>query len=521
MDRHKKGHHSILVYFLLSGILLGAFAIRYKGITFGLPLPTHPDETIIMRNVRAMVHRGDANPHFFNYPSLFLYMQAAVYRAVDASGGTAGTRGRLQDGDVSTIFLAGRSLTLLLSLATLLAVFFIGRLLFDRGTGVAATLILAACSLHVSNSVYITVDSPMTFWVMLSFLQAVLIFERGPRWIYYILGAVFAGLAVGTKYTAFLVFLPLAFAHFHAHPFSWKALFHRKLLVASLLVVLAFLATTPYALLDFQNFIQAIRFESSHYSRGHLGAAADSVSYLQYGGLLLQGFGLWLTLVALGAAVRLLFLEHRRGILCLLYPLSFFLYIGMFRTYFSRNLLSLTPFLALLAAFGALRASRYLLRAAKQGLPPRHWPAGAASALAIVLAGVGLWQQGFLSYHQVSESILTDTRLEAKRWIMANLPKGARIACGKYAPLLDRKWFQVRNFGFKASLKREAKLNRFDYIITSSLSYNRYYRDRKKYKKYIDFHERLFASYLCIKEFAPDGVRTTGPTIKILKVMKK
>jgi len=514
--------------FLLAIILVSAFAIRYRGISYGLPAITRQDEILIMNVVFRMVRDGDANPHFFVYPSLFLYMQAGLLKAELACGRVSGSCRSLQDADMSSIFLAGRFLTLFFSLATLLAVYFIGKLLFHRGAGIAAVLILAFCPLHVANSVYNSVDSPMTFWVTLAFLQAVLIHQRGPKWRYYVLGAVFAGFAVGTKYNAAIIVLPLLLAHFQAHSFSWRAVGQRKLLTAALLAALAFIATTPYALLSFGEFTAGIRFFTGHYSAGHLGATAPLVSYLQYARLLGQGFGPWLVLAALGAAVHLVARERRKGILLVAYPFAFFLMIGMVRAYFSRNLLSLTPFLALLAGYGTVQAAMFLRRTVmppaagilRARVPPGKRLASVAALLVVVLSAACLFRQGLRSYRHVSQSTLLDTRLEAERWIEANLPGKARIVREKYTPRLPRRQFRGKRVQFDLPLMKPAELGRFDYVITSSHVYDRYFRDRKTYGEYAAFYEDLFARYECVRKFTPDGVRTTGPTVRVLRVKK-
>jgi hypothetical protein len=41
------------------------------GLTADLPYMHYPDEPVNKRVLEAMVSHGDANPHFFNYPSLF------------------------------------------------------------------------------------------------------------------------------------------------------------------------------------------------------------------------------------------------------------------------------------------------------------------------------------------------------------------------------------------------------------------------------------------------------------------
>lgn len=40
----REGKNTVLLYASLTLVIVLAFAIRYRGITFGFPLVTHPDE---------------------------------------------------------------------------------------------------------------------------------------------------------------------------------------------------------------------------------------------------------------------------------------------------------------------------------------------------------------------------------------------------------------------------------------------------------------------------------------------
>jgi hypothetical protein len=62
-----------------TGLLLLALVLRLVGLTADLPYMHHPDEPVNLRVLDAMVSHGDANPHFFNYPSLFFYLHAAFH----------------------------------------------------------------------------------------------------------------------------------------------------------------------------------------------------------------------------------------------------------------------------------------------------------------------------------------------------------------------------------------------------------------------------------------------------------
>ena len=63
----------------LLAILAVAFFFRVYGINFGLPYIYHPDEPSIVKRALSMIRSGDFSPHWFDWPSLYIYTQALVY----------------------------------------------------------------------------------------------------------------------------------------------------------------------------------------------------------------------------------------------------------------------------------------------------------------------------------------------------------------------------------------------------------------------------------------------------------
>ena len=75
----------------LVGIIGAAGALRMLGITWGLPgeghlFSYHPDEYFSLGAAFSLLN-SDPNPHFFNYPTLYLYVVAAACNI--AHGGLA------------------------------------------------------------------------------------------------------------------------------------------------------------------------------------------------------------------------------------------------------------------------------------------------------------------------------------------------------------------------------------------------------------------------------------------------
>src|SRR6185369_4947855 len=62
----------------LAAILAGAAALRLVGIQYGLPFGNllNPDEQSIVPRAWKLVHGGGGDPHWFDYPSLLMYVNA-------------------------------------------------------------------------------------------------------------------------------------------------------------------------------------------------------------------------------------------------------------------------------------------------------------------------------------------------------------------------------------------------------------------------------------------------------------
>lgn len=74
--------HKIIINFIKKNIIIISILIlstfmRFTGFLYGLPDYPDPDEPVVISKA-VNIFKGDLNPHFFNYPSLFLYINAII-----------------------------------------------------------------------------------------------------------------------------------------------------------------------------------------------------------------------------------------------------------------------------------------------------------------------------------------------------------------------------------------------------------------------------------------------------------
>ena len=183
---------------ILFVILLVALAVRLVGLQFGLPFAyARPDETEVAGPAMTYLS-GNLRPHFFQWPSLFTYIIAALYASNGGVFGFATGHASLaafadsRYHAFAPFLLIPRTFSLVMGVATVAGVHALGRRVFDDTIGLVAAGFLALAFLHVRDSHFGMSDVTMTLFVLLAVLATVAWQQRGgvPR-------AIVAGLLVG------------------------------------------------------------------------------------------------------------------------------------------------------------------------------------------------------------------------------------------------------------------------------------------------------------------------------------
>jgi len=258
-------------------ILISSAVVRYWGIGFGLPnINCRPDESIIVRTALRF-GTGDLNPHFFNYPSLYMYVIFAIYGFYFTAGRILGIyRDRIDflteyTLDPSNFYLIDRLFTALLGTVSVFILYKIVRSLFDKKTALLSSAFLGFAYLHVRDSHFGVTDIPMTFLILCSIL-----FISKSRNISllknYVIAGIFAGLAAATKYGGILLFVPMILTHYFIikdeNSANINSFFDKRLVSFMLTIFMFFIIGSPYILLDFDQFSIDFLSESDHFSSG-------------------------------------------------------------------------------------------------------------------------------------------------------------------------------------------------------------------------------------------------------------
>jgi Glycosyltransferase family 87 len=361
----------------LAAILALAAALRLVGIEYGLPFGglLNPDEQNIVPRAWAMVHGVGPDPHWFEYPTLLLYVLAPFQAWQD---------------DPS--YLTARLIVVAFGVAAVAAAWWLGRVAYGRTAGLVAAAAVAVETIGVAYSHMAVTDVPMTALIAASLALAV----TGRLE----LAGLAAGLAASAKYPAVFLVVPLVVA-------GWGR--WRRLGYSLAAAVAAFLATSPYVLVHpHEAWEDATRVQRLARD-GWLGFEHDSFALFSFTGKLWEGFG---PALAIGVAGLVLALRRRTrtDLILASFVLAYLVDLLTLRAHFDRYVLPLVPALA------ALAGRQRVLAPLTLGLliVPLVWAIGDDVRLT-----------------------RTDTRAVAHDWIVAHVPPHARIAAESSTPPLE------------------------------------------------------------------------------------
>ena len=515
-------------------ILVLALLVRSWGINWGLPFIYHVDEERFFQISKNYLATGNLNPRFFHVPTLYTYSVAALWEGYYFIGKLTGTFRSHKEflaysGRNPTPFLVlGRLLTLLMSVAAILAVYFIGKRMFGPAAGALAALMLIFSSEHNKISHYMVPDSVMVSFLVFSFYFIWRIYEEG-KVKFYLFSGLFAGLAFGTKYGGHFLVLPLLLAHIFSlreKKIPWpRVLFNPKLILWGLIFILAFLVVCPYSVLDFKVFWRDFRWQSSHlYSLGHFGSSTSQPAwlfYFQHG--FTENVGLLLQFLVYGGVILAFAKRRRRDIILLSMPLVLFLMMGGWKTRAVRYLLPVAPFFIL--AGGAFLG--WLSERVADFLPgPKERPelSSRKQALVTALLAIVFVLPSAVKVLRFDHTLTReDTRTAAKHWIESNIPPTTRIALESYCPQISSKRYRLT---YKHTLSQVdvdwLVRRRVRYIIVSDIMSARFTRYPEEFPLETGFYRSLDEEAVLIKTFQPARdeylLDLHNPTLKIYRL---
>jgi len=456
---------------LLAGIVAAALVLRFTGITWGTGYFLHPDElflTSVLINVSAPAGVSEyfnsatspLNP--FNHGTGFIYGTFPLFAAKLVASFTEYTV-------VNNGHIPGRWLSALADTGTVVLVWWIGRMLWNRWTGLLAALLMAFTVLHIGAAHYFTTDAWSAFFATASF-AFVLAGWRHRRWMFFALAGLMVGLAASSKPTLFAAFGFLVLPVLEAvRLYGWRAVVPRwpefaaedddgerdfPIVLASALALFVAIWTIriaqPYmfagpslfsfrldprwvADIDYWRNVQSGVID--YYPGIQWTERAPIVYHLKH--MTLWGMGPGLAIAALGGLSWQLWriVTGRRwpswitlglvGWICF-----HILYFGIGLAKTQRYLMPAYPFLVLLAAAVLMASLRWAWSRGSLRLSGVGWSCRVPRWLhpGFVLPAIAISSTLFYGAAYVSIYSSPQTRETASEWITANVPDGSTIA---------------------------------------------------------------------------------------------
>ena len=147
-----------------------------------------------------MEARGNLEPRHFFHPSLLLYLTYFMKQVLATY--------ELADSSRSLTVIAGRSVSMVAGTISVLLVYFIGRKLRLGSWALIPAALLAVTPLSVTCSRYLKEDSLLVCMSLLAILLLIsALRSHSVAWLF--LGAFATGLACASKYTGFLLVVPI------------------------------------------------------------------------------------------------------------------------------------------------------------------------------------------------------------------------------------------------------------------------------------------------------------------------
>jgi 4-amino-4-deoxy-L-arabinose transferase-like glycosyltransferase len=486
-------------------LVAGAAWLRLAHIGAGIPYALGVDEPEIMERAVRMMKTGEFNPHFFDWPSLTIYLQFLLSCLTFLRGAMHGAWNNLDQIGAAQMYESGRSLTAAFGVATVWLTYLAGRR-WGSATGVIAALLMAVMPYHVRESHYVLADVPTAFFTTLTLLLALRASERPTQGAFAWAG-VAAGLAASSKYNGSIaIVMPLLAA--------WTGgdaiIAVQRMLVTSAAAAGAFLLGTPYALLDLPKFLNDYARLAAIFARPRGGEPGWSI-YLKH---LQASLGWPAALLAIGgglvAARSWLAGREVRWAVLLVFPGLYFTVMARSYQIYGRYTLPLLPCACLMAAIGLTAISGLLQRTRVPGL--LRAPLIAALALAALVTPT----QASMDFdRQLGRTGTIDL---AYRWIAAHVPTGTPIALETRALVLPPPSYpSINTRSLLEHSYDDYVAQGYRYLVASEVMYGDALAAPQDHRDQYIGYRTLFSQATEVASF-PGSDLVPGPTLRILQI---
>jgi tetratricopeptide (TPR) repeat protein len=385
-----------------------------------------------------------------------------------------------------------------------------------------AAWVLAVNPLLIKESHLVNVDTPLTFFVMLSVYYSIRLLTHPTRKNFVFVGVVI-GLATATKYTGALLLSLLLGVHLLRSQSIKEAFLPSRVfsvLLSTVVACFTFAIFNPYIFFDYQNFLVDFSFEQSHMASGHFGLSQDANAIEFYlWNSLHDSIGWVLGILLVVSLFLIVYKAEKKSILLLVFPILYGAIILSWKMRADRYILPLVPFFIVFASIGFSSLVQHLSNQLDRYSKLQRTFVLRRPAIAVMLALLVSVESVYASLEYQRSYTLPDTRALAKEWITKNLPANSYVAMAplginlppgyievpipytfiefdRYAPFYDARWYRD-----------------CDLVVGSTFDYSRLMQEPDKYAEFLTyFYDSLRTNYQLSSEIEPVGSQM-GPRI--------
>ena len=410
------------------------------------------DEALAAAVVRHLHSNQTIVLETFSYGGLSYYLPLMVISAWGSLVGGVSDQ---------VVILVMRSLCTLAGFGCLWLTYCVGRLAFGQTVGIIAAFLLVSTPVFLRWSVEIHPDLPQLFWLLCALYWCARLCQS-VNFRSAIYASLFSGLAFGTKYSGLFV-LPVigmimvfvdSSGRLAIRNAIWRLREPRTALGLALIATvfaLSFLATNPYAFLNFQEFQRDVSFERSHLSFGHTLQADHAglnwlldlfgVSGMVNGAFFLIGvcMALFRTRLGLGKISTI--------------QVMFAIWIGIYVGYLvlaanfraPRHLMPVLPFVLLFAADSYDKGWNWIFD---------RWgkTAGAFAIIGLLAFSAGHFKQSISLFQQKANRVDDHSEIAAGLWISENFEATSSVLFDAYSYVPSKFSRVYRSFGQSYSM---------------------------------------------------------------------
>lgn len=386
--------------FLIIILIIGAF-LRFYKLDWGEGLFTHPDEYHIATSVSQLSFPTQIHPHFFSYGTVVIYLIYFTQTFLDTLTSHFNT------------FIIGRFYSALFSTLTIIIVYNISSLFFDKKWALVGAFLTALTPGLIQQAHFATPESILTFFLF-SCLFFLLRFMRNGKVSDIFLSSISLGFSLGVKIIG-LLFTPLLALGIFLKFFKKPKKLLLILALSFLYTLMVFYLVAPFVFLDYPAWRGSTEYEGNlalgklpvFYTRQFI----DTYPFLFQAEKILP--------YALGPVVEVMGIL---GVMLLAISLikkpssQIFLLLSSFLVLFVSNSLLFakwTRFIALTFPFFPIFSVYFLQQIGQKSKK------GSQILTATLLFLTSLWSLAFFSIY-----LNHDVRIEASRWLEENTSPG-------------------------------------------------------------------------------------------------